>query len=111
MAVYNVSLPLYNEADYQYGVSLEGNSYVLEFIYNERCKLYFLSLFSSDLEPIVQGIAVTPSYPIMIDYALPNLSGWFWLEVKSELLSEPYKTYPQDIDQYYNFYYSYVTED
>ena len=111
MAVYNTSLPLYSDASYQYGVSLESNSYVLVFNYNERCKLYFLSLLESDLTPIVQGIALTPSYPIMIDYPIENLSGWFWLEPKSELLSEPYKLYPENIDQYYDFYYTYVTSE
>jgi len=61
---------------YEYSVSLEGNSYIIEIVYNERSQLYFMSLYDADRNPIVLGAGLVPGYPIMYDYALPNLTGW-----------------------------------
>jgi len=33
------------------------------------------------------------------------------MEEKADIISEPYKTYPEAIDQYYNLFYLYETED
>lgn len=111
MALYNVVLPLFDEPDYSYAIALEGESYILRFTYNERAQLYFLSLSSEDGTPIVQGVGLVPEYPIMEDYAVYPLTGFFWLEKKAELISEPYKKYPDTLSEYYDFYYSYITED
>lgn len=111
MALINTELPLYPDPYYTYAVSLQGNSYNLEFIYNERCALYFMNLLTADGVPLLEGVACVPTYPIARDYALFPLTGWFWFEAKELILSEPYKAYPDSIDQYYNFYYSYVTKD
>lgn len=99
---------LYPDTYYDYSISLQGNSYIVEMIYNERSKLYYMNLYDSDRNPIFLGQALIPTYPIAIDYALTNLSGWFWLENNSALISEPYKTYPDSIDKYYKLYYSYI---
>ena len=111
MTLINTQLSLYSDPYYSYAVSLQGNSYIIEFIYNERCSLYFINLLTADSVPILEGMAAVPTYPIALDYAISPLTGWFWLEPKEITLSEPYKTYPDSLDQYYNFYYSYVTED
>ena len=106
-----VSLPLYADADYNYAVNLQGNSYILDFTYNERSGLYFLSLSTADNVPLVNGVALVPNYPIMQDYAISPLTGFFWMEEKANIISEPYKVYPDKINEYYNFYYSYSSED
>lgn len=107
----NTELPLYSDSYYSYAVPLEGNSYIIELIYNERSQLYFMNLLTADSLPIFEGVAFVPTYPIALDYALFPLTGWFWLEPKETIISEPYKAFPDSIDQYYNFYYSYVKED
>lgn len=106
-----VNIPLFADPFYSYSISLEGNSYTLQFLYNERAQLYFLSMLDAENNPVVLGEAVVPTYPIFRDYALPLLSGWFWLEEKANILSEPYKVYPDKLNEYYNMYYIYVTED
>lgn len=111
MALVNINLPLYSDPYYSYAVSLQGTSYIVELIYNERCSLYFMNLLTADSVPILEGVGVVPSYPVALDYALFPLTGWFWLEPKEILLSEPYKAYPDKLDQYYNFYYSYISEE
>lgn len=100
MSLY-VDVPLLDEPFYDLSISLEGNSYIIQFTYVERMNLYTMSLFDSDNNPIVQGIAVVPEYPIMLDYAIPDLSGYFLLTKKATLLSEPYKTYPDKLSEYY----------
>lgn len=108
----NVILPLFADAYYSYSISLEGNSYILEFIYNERAELYYLNLKDAASNPIVLGAALVPNYPIMLDYSLPDLTGGFWLEKKSlSSQSEPYKTYPDKLNEYYDFYYTYLSEE
>ncbi len=94
---------------YEYSVSLEGNSYIIEIVYNERTQLNYLSLYDSDRNPIVLGTGLVPGYPMMVDYALPLLTGFFLLIQKGELQSEPYKTFPDKLNQYYSFVYSYTT--
>lgn len=105
MTDFYIPLPLSADADYNYAVNLQGESYVLDFKYNERAGLYFLSLSTAENVPLVLGEALVPTYPIMKDYALNTLTGFFWMEEKASIISEPYKLYPDKIDQYYNLFY------
>lgn len=107
MANNYVSLPLSGDAFYEYSVSLEGNSFILQFVYNERAQLYFLSLYSSERQPIVLGEALIPTYPIFADYALPSLTGYFCLQENASITGEPYKEFPDKINEYYSFFYLY----
>lgn len=105
-----VSVPLDDSSYYGLSISLEGNSYNLDFIYNERSKLYHISLYDADNNPIVVGAGLVPSYPIFLDYALNNLTGYFWLGSTSELSVERYKEFPDKISEYYKLFYIYNTE-
>ena len=67
MAEKYVALPLFSDAEYEYTVALQGTSYTLRFIYNERMKFYTISLLSADLVPIVMGEALVPSYPMLFE--------------------------------------------
>ena len=111
MTTFYVDLLLDDSPLYEYSVSLEGNSCIIEIVYNERSQLYFMSLYDADRNPIVLGAGLVPGYPIMYDYALPNLTGFFLLIQKGTLQSEPYKTFPDKLNQYYSFVYTYVSED
>ena len=111
MVDHYISLPLYADPDYNYAVNLQGESYILDFKYNERCGLYFISLYTADNIPLVVGDALVPTFPIMKDYALNTLTGFFWMEEKANIISEPYKLYPDKINEYYNLFYIYSTDD
>jgi len=110
MANIYVDLLLDDSPIYEYSVSLEGNSYIIEIVYNERSQLYFMSLYDADRNPIVLGVGLVPGYPIMYDYALPNLTGFFLLIQKGELKAQPYKEFPDKLKQYYSLVYTYVEE-
>jgi len=111
MADHYVNLPLFTDSDYNYSVNLQGQSYVLDFKYNERVQLYFLSLLDAENNPIVLGEGLVPTYPILKDYALFPLTGFFWMEEKADILSEAYKVYPDKIAEYYSFFYIYSDEE
>ncbi len=110
MTLKYIDVPLFDYPFYDFSIALEGNSYVLSFLYNERSQLYFMSIFDSNNSPIVQGVAVVPEYPITLDYAIPNLSGYFLLTRKATNISEPYKTYPDKLSEYYWMVYVYNEE-
>ena len=107
MALKYVNVPLFEDAFYGYSITLEGDSYNLEFLYNERMELYTLSLFDAAGVPIVRGHAVVPSYPMLADYPIENLTGFFWLEELANINRESYKEYPQYLSKYYRMFYIY----
>lgn len=111
MAEKYVALPLFSDAEYEYTVALQGDSYTLRFTYNERMKLYTISLLSANLVPIVMGEALVPSYPMFFEYALYPLTGYFYMYEKANIISEPYKVYPENINEYYELVYVYESED
>ena len=105
-----VDLLLDDSPLYDYSASLEGNSYIVEMQFNERTQLYHMSLYDADKNPLVLGVGLVPGFPIMADYALLNLTGFFLLIQKGELQSEPYKKFPDKLSQYYNLVYTYTEE-
>lgn len=106
MASY-VDIPIEDYPIYDLSISLEGNSYILEFIYNEKMEMYTFSLYDSSRKPIVLGVGLVPEYPMLLDYAIPNLNGYFLLTAKPTNVSEPYKQYPDQLSQYYYMTYVY----
>lgn len=107
MNLLSVALPLFNEPDYIYQVALENNSYSLRFTYNETMKLTTLSIYDVDKNPVLCGVGLVPNFPIIGDYSLPNLTGLFLLESKSNIETEFYKLYPDKLATYYNLSYLY----
>lgn len=100
-----VDIPIIDEPFYDLSISLEGNSYIIEFTYNERMSLYTLSLYDAERNPIVLGVGLVPEYPILLDYAIPEMTGYFLLTRKPTNISEPYKLYPDQLSQYYYLVY------
>lgn len=106
-----ISLPLFSDPYYSYSITLEGESYILEFLYNERMGLYTFGLYTPEQQPIVVGEALVPTTPLLLDYAIEGLNGYFLLEAKGDWKAESYKKYPDQIHQYYNLYYVYELEE
>ena len=109
MTLNYIDIPLFSDTYYTYAIPLEGVSYNLEFVYNERAQLYYINLYDADMNALVLGEALVPNYPIFQDYQLPPLTGSFWMEEKANIVSEPYKKFPDSIDQYYTLFYIYIT--
>lgn len=107
MALQYVSLPLFPDPFYEYSISLQGVSLIFRFTYSDRSEAYFIDLLDQDNNPIVMGERLVPGYPLFKDYALFPLTGWIWMEEIAEIISEPYKVYPDKIDEYYLMWYVY----
>ena len=107
MAVKHVVIPLYSDKDYQYSISLQGQSFQLRFTYNETMKLYTMQIIDVDGNKLLSGVGVVPNYPIAVDYVIPNLTGAFYLAPVSDVNFEAYKLYPEDIHKYYEMTYLY----
>jgi hypothetical protein len=102
-----VDLPLYSDPFYSYSVSLENITYSVEIRYYQRDGIWRMSLFLEDQTPIAQGIALVPEYPILQDYNIEGMSGFFWLYPIPSIKTEKYVEDPEHLDQYYTFKYIY----
>lgn len=103
----SVSLPLYSDYFYDYSISLEDDNevYIVEIMYNDYSKKWFMSLYTEDQTLLVASLPLLPKYPIAIDYVIPNLKGFFWLYPIPSIKSEKYKEDPESLSQYYTFEY------
>ena len=106
MTLKYVPMPLYEDAAYFYRVSLEGRSYIFSAYYNERAEGWFFGLKTEDGVDVVVGERLVANYPILIDYALPNLTGYLFLEPIGKSI-ERYRTDPALLAKYFKLFYIY----
>lgn len=83
MALRDFKLPLFNDTYYSYNVSLEGNSYTLEFLFLERMSSWLLSLLDSEGNYLVRNQRLTPNTLLFAEYRIQNLTGGFYFTPKS----------------------------
>ena len=106
MAIRTLKLPLFRQPVYNYNVRLGDASIKLRFAYNERVKQWQLDVSHSDGTPLVVGQAVVASYPMMLDYSLKGINGYFEFRpigmAQNETISNPY-----EIWKYYELFYVY----
>lgn len=107
MTLQYVPLPLFEDEDYEYQISLESNSYLMRIYYNSRSKLWDWELKTEAGILVVAGETLVPNYPIGIDYSFENLTGYLWLEPTSNISSEKYKEFPFNLSNYYRLFYIY----
>lgn len=110
MATVYTPLPLFNDWDYQYQISLEGNSYSVRIYYNERIKGWCFDLSIEGGANIVVGERLVPYYPILEDYVTPNLTGFIWLEPIGDSL-EKFREEPENLYKWFRCFYIAQTED
>jgi hypothetical protein len=88
-------------------VALQGDYFTLVITYNETMKLYTMTVYDSNQQPLVAGVGLVPNYPIIGDYQIKGLTGAFVLLPKTDQDKEFYKLYPEKISEYYTFHYIY----
>lgn len=106
MALNYVNLPIYQNPDYEYTISLQRVAYKIRIYYIERVKQWAIDLRYANDDPIVLGACLVPEYPLFLDYYIEELTGTFWLEsigeTKNETIINPY-----ELNEYYKLYYFY----
>jgi len=101
-----VPIPLYEDAFYTYRISLESNSYTFNAYYNERMTGWCFDIYEEGGVPVVLGERLVALYPILLDYAFPNLTGYIWLEPIGKSV-ERYRTDPFLLSKYFRCFYIY----
>lgn len=106
-----VELPLYNQRNYTYGVSLEGRSYVLSFYWSVKSRQWHMDLRLEDRTPILLGQALVPQYPMFVDYNLEELgmTGYFELMPVNVALSTKVSEAGDIVPEFFKLYYVYLT--
>ena len=106
MTIQYVQLPLFDSSNYFFTASLEGIAYQIWLYYNERMEQWIFNLQDVEGNPIILGEGVVPRYPMLLDYNIPDLSGYFWFEPigknQNETLINPF-----ELKKYYTLYYIY----
>ena len=110
MALKYIPMPLYEDAAYFYRVSLEGRSYIFSAHYNERAEGWFFGLKTEDGVDVVVGERLIANYPILMDYTLPNLTGYLFLEPIGKSI-ERYRTDPALLAKYFRLFYIYNDQE
>ena len=106
-----VPLVLFSEPSYVYSVDLQGVSFDLTFNYNVRMQSWYLDVRQTGAEDyLLQGIKITPEHEIGQGYLLDGLTGYFLLVPIGNSI-EKYKTEPQNLSTWFNFFYVYETEE
>lgn len=105
MALIETKLPLFTDSYYSYSVSLEENTFYLEFLYIERIQDWLFSITDAERTSLVSGQRLTPETPLFGDYQLPNLSGFFWLTPKSGEDPSNFVDRRRRLSEYFDFYY------
>jgi hypothetical protein len=83
MAWQSIALPLYEDEDFSYSTTLEGNTYIIRLYLNRRVGEWYLDLSTDDGEPLVTGTKLVQFYPMLLDYRIPNLTGFMWFQTKN----------------------------
>lgn len=102
-------MPLFNDWDYNYQISLEGNSYLVRIYYNERMQGWGFDLALEGGGNIVVGERLVPHYPLLADYVKPNLTGFLWLEPIGGSI-EKFREEPQNLHKWFRLYYVFNDE-
>lgn len=111
MAIKFLKLPLFGENYYSYSVNLEGNKYVLEFLYVSRVGGWFVTLKDSEQNVLVRNQRLSPNTLLFSDYKLPNLTGAFYCTTKSGKDPEFVEWSMKSLSNGYDLYYIYNEED
>lgn len=107
MAVKILKLPLFNDTYYSYPISLEGNTYVLDFLFLERINDWTLSLKDSEQNPLVLGQRMTPDTELFFSYQVEGLSGYFLFTPISVIKPSEVSDNIQRPKDFYNLFYIY----
>lgn len=100
----NIDIPLFEEEDFNYTISIQDNAYDLRIYYNRRMKRWFLDLLLDDGTEILMGAGLVQYYPISADYNFKDLTGFFWLQPKG-VGTDQTPLNPEKLFEYYDLFY------
>lgn len=106
-----VDIPLADDPYYTEIVTLEGNTYVLDFRFNERAGSWHMDVKSEEGVYYVAGLRLVPNFPIDYNHRINDLSGYFVLAQKGVGAPTQFADNPEQISEYFNLHYHVVVEE
>lgn len=100
-------LYLSNDPYYSYTDTLEGVAYIFTFRFSSREQCWYFDLTTADNIAIVLSTKLVPYYPLLFDFKISALSGFFFLHPVSEGNLDKLTMEPTSIADYFSFTYYY----
>lgn len=100
-----VVMPLFEDEFYSYSISLENQSYIVKIYYNRREERWYMDIYYPDEVAVVLGVALVQEYPLLVNYNIEGMNGFFWLEENPDIGTNKIDQYPRHLHKYYRFFY------
>lgn len=113
MSTILVELPLYEEEDYRYSLSLQTVSLQFRFYWSNRASQWHMDIHQEDQTPIVLGHAMVAQFPMLEDFHLETygLTGHFELMPVNVATGNQLTLEPTVMPQFFQLFYIYTVED
>lgn len=111
MTIIYTEMPLFEDAYYQYTISLEEQQRIVTFYFNETDRSWKMDLRNIDGTKVAMGIRMVPEYLMLADYINPYLKGAFILSTENEKQSPRFFTDSGVMPQFYRLFHVYDKED
>jgi hypothetical protein len=100
-------LYLENNPFYSYTTTLNRVAYNVSFRFSTRGQCWFMDIKSNNNTPIVSSVKLVANYPMIENYALPELTGYFLLIPNLEGNEDKLYTNPEKIADFFQLAYVY----
>lgn len=107
MAQYFEAIPLFNEYLYSMNIALNKSSYTLTFRFSQREYCWYLDVYTRDKVPLVLSTKLVPYFPLVKDFDIPELGGYFMLFPIVESNVDKLTSDPQHIADYFQLFFTY----
>lgn len=102
-----VDLYLIKNFYYTYKQSLDKVEYIFTLRYSSREQCWYMDLQAADTTPLVMSTKLVPEYPMLDDFVIPGLDGFFWLSPNNSENMDLYYTQPESIPEFFTLRYFY----
>lgn len=106
MSIITQQVPLQDSAYYEQLVTLEGQLFMLTFVYSDHYGVWHMDIRTSQGVRIIDGVKLVPLYPMCLDYALEHMgiTGAFYLIPKTVVDLSQLPDLTTDVKNLFTYY-------
>ena len=101
------SMFLSNNTYYSYVDTIQQVAYIFTFRYSTRETCWYLDIHTTDNIPVILSTKLIAQYPILEDFNLNGITGFFWLYPNVQENIDKLETEPKYIADYFTLLYFY----
>lgn len=101
------SMFLSNNTYYSYIDTIEKVAYIFTFRYSTREACWYFDIHTTDNIPVIISTKLVSQYPMLDDFNLDGITGFFWLYANTEENLGRLETDPKHIADYFTLLYFY----